>query len=52
MDGRPASPASPGPRHWLRRLAWLAAIWMASVATLCMAAFAFRLLMRAAGMSP
>ena len=34
---------------WLQRVLWLAAIWGASVATLAVIGFAFRLLMTAAG---
>lgn len=36
---------------WRRRLLWLALIWAGSVATLGVAAYALRLLMRAVGMS-
>ena len=36
---------------WPRRLLWLALLWAASVATLGVAAYALRLLMRAIGMS-
>lgn len=39
-----------GQQSWWKRLAWLAGIWLASVATLGLAAWAMRLLMRAAGM--
>lgn len=39
-------------RDWLRRLGWLAAIWVASVAVLGLAAWALRLLMQSVGMSP
>jgi hypothetical protein len=35
---------------WLRRVAWLVAIWAASVAALALAAALMRLLMHAAGM--
>ena len=35
---------------WLRRLAWLVAIWAASVAALALVALVMRWLMRAAGM--
>ena len=36
---------------WIRRLAWLVGIWLASVAALGAVAYGLRLLMRAAGMS-
>jgi hypothetical protein len=39
-----------GKATWWKRLAWMAGIWLASVATLGLAAWAMRLLMRAAGM--
>lgn len=39
-----------GQHIWRKRLAWMAGIWLASVATLGLAAWAMRLLMRAAGM--
>lgn len=35
---------------WLRRLAWLVAIWAASVAALALVALLMRWLMHAAGM--
>ena len=35
---------------WLRRLAWLVALWLAGVAALGVVALALRLFMRAAGM--
>ncbi|CAN5333393.1 hypothetical protein BH09PSE5_BH09PSE5_07080 [soil metagenome] len=35
---------------WGKRLLWLVAIWTASVATLGIAAYAMRMLMRLAGM--
>jgi hypothetical protein len=38
-------------REWLVRLAWLAGIWLASVAALGVVALLLRFLMRAAGMS-
>src|SRR5262249_51405946 len=38
-------------RLWLRRIAWLIALWTASVATLAAAAWLLRALMRAAGMT-
>jgi len=39
-------------RRWLQRVAWLLAIWVASVAVLGAAAWALRLLMKSVGMSP
>jgi hypothetical protein len=36
---------------WLKRLGWLVAIWLASVAALGIAAYAMRLLMSAAGLT-
>jgi len=44
-------PTARGWRVWLKRLAWLAGIWLASVAALGVVAYGLRLLMRAAGMS-
>lgn len=35
---------------WLRRLAWLVALWLAGVAALALVAWLLRLLMHAAGM--
>jgi hypothetical protein len=35
---------------WLRRLAWLAALWLGGVAALGLVALALRVLMHAAGM--
>jgi hypothetical protein len=35
----------------LKRFGWLVLIWCASVATMALAAYAMRLLMRAAGLS-
>jgi hypothetical protein len=37
--------------RWLKRLAWLAFIWLASVTVLAMAAYLMRLLMHALGLS-
>lgn len=37
-------------RLWLKRFAWLLAIWSASVAALALAAALMRLLMHGAGM--
>ena len=45
-DDRPKA----GPRTWLVRLGWLVAIWIASVATLGLAAWAMKGLMQLAGM--
>jgi hypothetical protein len=39
------------PRKWLRRIGWLAAIWLASVTALFLLAAAFRLVMGAVGLS-
>ncbi|GAA4340247.1 hypothetical protein GCM10023144_39700 [Pigmentiphaga soli] len=39
------------PRRWLGRVAWLAGIWLASVAALGAAAWLMRLLMGWAGMT-
>jgi hypothetical protein len=36
---------------WWRRLAWLVAIWLGSVAVLGVVAWLFRLLMNAAGLT-
>jgi hypothetical protein len=48
----PAAPAAPSePRKWLRRIGWLAAIWLASVTALFLLAAAFRLVMGAVGLS-
>lgn len=38
-------------RTWLRRLGWLVAIWLASVASLAVVALAFRWVMRAVGLT-
>lgn len=40
----------PGKREWMRRLAWMAGLWLAGVASLALVAFVLRLIMRAAGM--
>ncbi|BDT59822.1 hypothetical protein MasN3_33160 [Massilia varians] len=37
-------------REWLRRLAWLAALWLGGVFTLAAVAYVIRTLMRALGM--
>ncbi|MBJ2156688.1 DUF2474 domain-containing protein [Variovorax sp. IB41] len=39
------------PRTWRRRLAWLVAIWLASVTALFVVAVVFRFLMTAVGLS-
>jgi len=39
-----------GNRKWLRRLGWLAAIWLASVASLYLVALVLRFLMGAVGL--
>jgi hypothetical protein len=39
-------------RLWLRRSAWLIAIWTASVLALGIAALLFRLVMSSAGLTP
>ena len=44
-------PTARGWSRWIRRLAWLVGIWLASVAALGVVAYGLRLLMRAAGMS-
>lgn len=36
---------------WLRRIAWLVAIWAASIAVLAIVAYGLRLVMNAAGMT-
>jgi hypothetical protein len=47
MDGA----GRPGLKLWLKRLAWLVAIWIASVAALAIAAYGMRFLMNAIGLS-
>ena len=37
-------------REWMRRITWMAALWLGGVATLALVAFVLRLIMRAAGM--
>lgn len=39
-------------RHWMRRVAWLLAIWAISVALLGVAAWGLRVIMQSIGMSP
>ncbi|WP_416052410.1 DUF2474 family protein [Cupriavidus basilensis] len=43
-------PPDDAPRPWLKRVGWMALIWVASVAALGVAALLLRLLMRLAGM--
>ena len=50
MPGRNAVHASRRP-HWGKRLAWLALIWLVSVATLGLVALAIKVIMRAVGMT-
>lgn len=40
-----------GRGRWLRRVGWLAAIWLASVGALALVALLFRWAMRAAGLT-
>lgn len=42
---------SPARDSWPRRVAWLVAIWAASVAALAVVAYLLRLLMNAAGLT-
>jgi Protein of unknown function (DUF2474) len=41
----------PGLRGWMKRLGWLAALWVGGVVLMGVAAYALKLLMRAVGMS-
>lgn len=41
----------PHGRKWLRRIGWVVAIWLTSVMSLGLAAFLFRQLMHAVGLS-
>ncbi|HUH91387.1 MAG TPA: DUF2474 domain-containing protein [Lysobacter sp.] len=43
--------SGPSPRHWWKRIGWLVLIWLASVASLAVVAYALKLLMRSAGMT-
>lgn len=46
-----AAPAArPGRREWLRRIAWMAALWAGGVATLAAVAYLLRVIMHALGM--
>jgi hypothetical protein len=47
----PAVQRRAGLREWSRRIAWLAAIWAASVAALAVVALVLKTIMRLAGMS-
>jgi hypothetical protein len=47
----PATASRVGRREWARRIAWLVAIWAASVATLAAVALVLKWLMRLVGMS-
>ena len=47
METRSSAP----PRHWVRRLAWLGALWIAGVAGMGLVTLLLRALMRAAGLS-
>ena len=40
----------PARRLWLRRLGWVALLWLGGVASLSLAAFLIRIVMHAAGM--
>jgi hypothetical protein len=40
----------PGRRKWLRRLGWLAAIWLASVVSLYLLSLVLRFVMNAVGL--
>ena len=39
------------PRRWAARLGWLLALWLAGVATMGLAAWLLKLVMRAAGLA-
>jgi hypothetical protein len=41
----------PGLRDWMKRLGWLAALWVGGVVLVGLTAYALKLLMRAVGMS-
>ncbi len=45
MDGQ-----KPGRREWMRRLGWLAALWLGGVSTLAAVAYVIRTIMHALGM--
>jgi hypothetical protein len=54
MGANPADPADPADRpakrSWFSRLAWLLALWVASVAAMGLAAGLMKFLMRAVGL--
>ena len=43
-------PRGAGKREWMRRLGWLAALWLGGVATLAAVAYVIRTIMHALGM--
>ena len=45
-----ATRARPSRREWLRRLAWMAALWAGGVAALAAVAYLLRVIMHALGM--
>ena len=49
--GTTEQPDPAGRGRWLRRLAWLIALWLASVGALFAVAMVFRWLMRAVGLA-
>ncbi len=51
MSKRLVASHRPAPRDWLRRLGWMAVIWLASVVALGVMAYGLRLLMRLAGLA-
>ncbi len=51
MSKRLVASRRPAPRDWLRRLGWMAVIWLASVVALGVMAYGLRLLMRLAGLA-
>lgn len=48
--GPGASRRKAAPREWMRRLAWLAALWLGGVFTLATVAYVIRTFMHAMGM--
>ena len=52
MNGAPPHRSTPaGTRGWLKRVAWLAALWLAGVVALAAIAAVIRLLMTLAGLT-